>query len=337
MIPNYSSIQEIEISSIDEFANIAAKGMPIIIRNAAHNWNAVKEAEKGIESIISYIKSFDRNKPASVFTAPYDADGKLFYNENLDGYNFKRNSVPINIALDEIYRASKDKSLGTISIQSTPIPEYLSGFEIENKLSFIPSLIPPRIWIGTALHTRTHYDLSYNIACVVSGKRRFIVFPPNATHNLYPGPLEFTLSGPPVSMVDPENPDLEKYPKFADAIKQGQMAELNPGDVIFIPFAWWHHVTSLSDFNVLVNYWWKENTIKAPNPLYAVFHAAIALQGATPQEREAWKAIFEQYVFNNPSEGLKHLPEKVLGVFGNLDNQTISELRKKLAQALLSE
>jgi quercetin dioxygenase-like cupin family protein len=35
-------------------------------------------------------------------------------------------------------------------------------------------------------------------------------------------------------------------------------AELSPGDAIFIPMGWFHHVEALERFNVLVNYWWDE-------------------------------------------------------------------------------
>ena len=30
-----------------------------------------------------------------------------------------------------------------------------------------------------------------------------------------------------------------------------------PGDAIYIPPLWWHHVESLGQFNVLVNYWYR--------------------------------------------------------------------------------
>lgn len=57
-------------------------------------------------------------------------------------------------------------------------------------------------------------------------------------------------------MVHVTAPDLDRYPLFARALEEAQEAELLPGDAIFIPRNWWHHVEALEKFNVLVNYWW---------------------------------------------------------------------------------
>ncbi len=86
--------------------------------------------------------------------------------------------------------------------------------------------------------------MSYNVACVVAGRRRFTLIPPDQLENMYVGPLEFTLAGPPVSMVRLEAPDFEKFPRFRDALAAAQFAELEPGDALFIPYMWWHHVES---------------------------------------------------------------------------------------------
>jgi ribosomal protein L16 Arg81 hydroxylase len=57
-------------------------------------------------------------------------------------------------------------------------------------------------------------------------------------------------------MVHVTAPDLDQYPRYAAALEVAQEAELEPGDAIFIPRDWYHHVEALDRFNVLVNYWW---------------------------------------------------------------------------------
>jgi hypothetical protein len=39
-------------------------------------------------------------------------------------------------------------------------------------------------------------------------------------------------------------------------LEVAQEVELVPGDALFIPRDWYHHVEALERFNVLVNYWW---------------------------------------------------------------------------------
>ena len=107
-----------------------------------------------------------------------------------------------------------------------------------------------------------HNDHPDNIACVIAGRRRFRLFPPEQFANLYIGPLELNPAGRPVSFVSVNAPDLARYPRYARALEASREAELEPGDAIYIPSMWWHSVESLEPFNLLVNYWWE-----APAPM----------------------------------------------------------------------
>src|SRR3546814_5235870 len=69
--------------------------------------------------------------------------------------------------------------------------------------------------------------------------------------NLYLGPIDNTPAGRTVSLVDLDAPDLAAHPRFTEAMAQARTVELNPGDAIFIPSMWWHHVEGLDPFNIL--------------------------------------------------------------------------------------
>src|SRR3546814_8061719 len=85
-----------------------------------------------------------------------------------------------------------------------------------------------------------------------------LLLPPDATPDLYVGPLNHTLAGQPVSMVDPLAPDHARYPRYARAAAQALTAELEPGDALYIPTLWWHHAEATEPANILINYWHKD-------------------------------------------------------------------------------
>jgi hypothetical protein len=188
--------------------------------------------------------------------------------------------------------------------------------------------------VGNRVTVPAHYDLSYNIACVVAGRRRFTLFPPEQLVNLYVGPLEYTLAGQPISMVRLERPDHERYPKFREAWAQAQVAELAPGDALFIPYMWWHHVESLEPFNVLVNYWWDDMPPWNGSPFEVLLHGLMAIRSLPPQRREIWRKVFDHYVFQTGGDPVAHLTQPQRGIQGTPSAQLADMVRKHLLQVM---
>jgi hypothetical protein len=169
---------------------------------------------------------------------------------------------------------------------------------------------------------------------VVTGRRRFTLFPPDQLPNLYVGPFDFTLSGPPVSMVSLYEPDFERYPKFKTALEHAQTAELGPGDALYIPYFWWHHVESLERFNVLVNYWWNPARTFGGSPLDCLLHGVMALRDMPPAQREAWRVAFDHYVFQRNGEPMAHLAPENRGMFGTMTAERAREIKSILVKIL---
>jgi hypothetical protein len=141
-------------------------------------------------------------------------------------------------------------------LESVSTRSYLPGFAGSHRMALLDERVEPRIWIGNTVKVNTHFDLAHNIACVVGGRRRFHSVSPDQIGNLYLAPLDFTPSGAPVSLVQFTAPDHLRFPRYAEALRHAMQVELGPGDALFIPYGWWHHVESLATLNVLVNYWW---------------------------------------------------------------------------------
>ncbi|MDH7970774.1 cupin-like domain-containing protein [Sphingomonas sp. AR_OL41] len=319
----------------DTFAReIAPSATPVVLRGQVAHWPAVAAGKAGPRAIAEYVARFSGGAPLDTMIARPEVGGRFFYDPDWNGFNFVRQQVPLPGLMAELLRLAESGETAPHAIyaNAAAAPAHSPGWAEANRLD-LPVDATARLWIGNAAAVATHYDASPNIACVVAGRRRFTLFPPDQLANLYIGPLDHTLAGPPVSMVDPEAPDLERYPRFAEAWRNAQTAELGPGDAIFMPALWWHHVKALDPINVLVNYWWGEDS--AASPFLALVHAMMAVRDLPDAERAAWRGWFDHLVFdaNAPQAGA-HLPERVRTVLGAPSDERSARIRRFLIAAL---
>jgi len=313
---------------------IRPANVPAVLKGLIADWPAVREGLQSTRAIAEYLRGFDQGRPAETIFGNPEIEGKFFYNEKLDGLNFERRPEPISTSVERILTAAEQVRPPSIYVQSVPIRDCLPAFSQENRLGIVDPSVLPRIWIGNRLTVQTHFDLSENVACVVAGRRRFTLFPPSQTPNLYPGPFELTLAGPPVSMVRLDAPDDEKYPRFREALKHAQTAELSPGDALYIPYFWWHHVETLEDLNVLVNYWWNDAERDLGSPFDALLHAILAVRDLPPRQRDAWRMMFEHYAFGVNGDPVEHLPPRARGPLGAHDPNLRQQMRMMLLGSL---
>lgn len=170
--------------------------------------------------------------------------------------------------------------------------------------------------------------------CCAVGHRRFTLFPPDQIGNLYPGPLEPTPGGQVVSMVNPAHPDLDRYPRFNEAMAASEVAELQPGDVLFYPALWWHQVEALDSFNIMMNYWWDVVPDCVDVPMASLLHGLLSIRTRSAAERAAWRAIFDHYLFAEPEQAAGHLPDHAQGPLGQLSPSEARRLRAAILQRL---
>ncbi|XP_069011081.1 HSPB1-associated protein 1 homolog isoform X1 [Embiotoca jacksoni] len=110
------------------------------------------------------------------------------------------------------------------------------------------------LWIGTErANTPCHLD-SYgcNLVLQVQGRKRWHLFPPDDTANLYPTRIPYEESSV-FSQVDVVHPDLRRFPAFKRA--RAHIVTLQPGQVLYVPRHWWHYVESVDPITVSVNSW----------------------------------------------------------------------------------
>ncbi len=163
----------------------------------------------------------------------------------------------------------------------------------------------------------------------------FVLFPPEQLVNLYVGPIDFTIAGTPVSMAKLEEPDFVKFPKLRDALDAAMLADLEPGDALFLPQYWWHHVTSLEPFNILVNYWWGGGGVGFDNPVNVFLATVVGMKNLTGPEKEFWKLMCDHYIFQVNGDPVAHIPAFRQSVLGELTPQ-MREYFKAMAVHYLS-
>jgi len=307
---------------------------PYIVRGLAADWPLVRAGRESAESADAYLRGFYRDATVNAMLGPPQIGGRFFYNDTITGFNFQNVRARLDQVLDELAAHRVRPDPGAIYVGSTSIDGALPGLRAANDIDLNGRDALASIWIGNRTVVATHYDLPDNLAVVAVGERRFTLFPPDQLKNLYVGPLDFNPAGQAISLVDVRNPDFDRFPRYAEALQHAEVAEMGPGDALFIPSMWWHHVEALSAFNVLVNYWWRQSPDYMDTPTNALMLAILTMRDLPPEQRRAWQDIFRHYIFEPDPANLAHLPENARYALSPLDEDGARILRGQLLRRI---
>ncbi|MER2493876.1 cupin-like domain-containing protein [Catenovulum sediminis] len=345
MIVVDKKVKEIRSCTIGDLPEaLLTSEQPYVIKGLCQSWPVVKAGQQSARHADEYIRRFYRGQKVGVFHGQPEIAGRYAYNEDLSNLNFDRAMVPLDQVLDKIFQHLDDAQPPSFYVGSTAIEQCLPGFESENNLflqdkggqekGLLGKKPHASIWIGNQSRISAHFDLPDNIAVNAVGKRRFTLFPPEQLENLYIGPLEFNPAGQAISLVDFHQPDYNKYPKFKQAIEQALVAELEPGDALFIPAMWWHHVESLARYNILVNYWWRQSPDFMETPAGVLTYAQMTIRDLPPAQKAAWKNLFEYYVFGDADKPRQHIPPHSQGSLAPMNENIVRRLRSLVLNRL---
>jgi lysine-specific demethylase 8 len=112
--------------------------------------------------------------------------------------------------------------------------------------------VAAKFWLSRAgAVSAMHRDLADNLHTQIFGTKRFSLVDPGESAGVYPNGLLSSI--PNGCQTNIEAPDFARFPRLAGV--HLRVAELRPGDTIYIPRRWWHHVRTTA-VSLSVNHWW---------------------------------------------------------------------------------
>lgn len=316
-------------------AEVIAPGVPVILEGALARW-----PWKRPDALLRRLRQLAGHRTVMTSWAPVTNDGLLSYAER-DGTGKTWTDAPARFAtfLDDIEAAARAPGAAIRYLQSAVIgrelPELAPLFPMPLLAEAELRQQSPRLWIGSGGHrVGLHYDVDDNLHCVVAGGKRFLLYPPSSLPDVYLGALDASPAGAPTALVDPLRPDLRAYPRFAAAAARAQVAELAPGDALYLPAYWLHHVESRG-VNVAVNYWWSELSADERAAAESAWtHGLLALRNLPPRWRERYHLLFAHFVFQAHGDPYAHLPVAEQGRAGAPTPERTRALRDQLRREL---
>lgn len=301
---------------------------PVLLKGFVSHWPMVKMAQElGNKAVLDDLIDRYNGHPVLAFHSEQFA-ARFFYDESGTRYNFSK----VKADLAEVLATLKAGRQDTFYVGSTATDRCLNQFDEEHALPMGDRHPVQSLWIGNRSTVPAHFDVPSNIACCTMGRRRFTLFPPDQLENLYIHQMDLTPAGQTVSAVDIAKPDYDLFPRYRQAEQAAWVAELEPGDALFVPSMWWHNVEALDEVNALVNFWWREEPSYLGPPAAVLNHALLSIRHLPKAQRDAWRAHFEYYVFGEAD--LSHIPEEALGKLGQMDERMARQLRAELQNQL---
>jgi hypothetical protein len=206
-----------------------AASKPVILTDVMKDWRAVNCWTP------EYLKAKCGDVEVQVMTG---RDGDPNYEVNMENHKTK---MLFREFVDKVFSGAK-----TNDCYITGNNHFLENNRVHSLLddmNAFPEYLNPEIpgftffWFGPAgTVTQPHHDELNILMCQVLGRKEITLISPDQT------PLVYNNLGV-YSEVDWNTPDYERYPLFQKV--ESMNVSLLPGESLFIPVGWWHHVQSV--------------------------------------------------------------------------------------------
>lgn len=254
-IDRFSKLSRVAVEN-----EIANRDSPFILTDVVTEWPAFSRWT------LSYLgeRIGDRKVKVSV------SHGRVFHYGSTEHAQARTRELPFDEALRQIaHHDGATEHLYIMEQQSSAgysvadvYPELANDFAAPAAIEK-EKLRQVNLWIGTAGNvTPLHYDAANNFLAQIRGRKRIHLFHPSQADLLYPSATRQSANN--TSQVLLLKPDFDKHPRFKEAV--ACECTLQPGEMLYIPPHWWHHVESL-DAAISLNFWWKPRLAQFLHPM----------------------------------------------------------------------
>ena len=218
------------LSEKDLFEDYFLANRPVIVTDMADHWPDLKKWSPqylktrfgDVEVEVQYGRGTDKNYEQNKLAHRK----KMSLGAFVDTVGAARFSNDMYMTANN--EALKSGPLAALLADIGPLPPYLDPESLMQNTF---------LWFGPAgTVTPLHHDTVHLFHLQVVGRKRWRFISPMQTPLVYNFNQVF-------SQVDLETPDLARFPLFAQAAIIEAVVE--PGEALFLPLAWWHHVRSL--------------------------------------------------------------------------------------------
>ncbi len=229
--PNFGEIQRIDPPPFHEFLErYISVNRPVILTGCMEEWKPYKAWS---------FDYFRRHHQDSVVGIQDGRDSDPFYEQN---QKFHRKEVRFGDFLDRLEHTESSNdfymtagNMGTHRAALSQLFDDAENINIRDDYFELPA--EGSLWIGPkGTITPLHFDMINNFFCQIRGSKRVRLVPSWSLPWVYNDYHVY-------SDVDAALPDFVKHPLFSKTTVYDFV--VYPGEVLFIPMGWWHHLESL--------------------------------------------------------------------------------------------
>jgi hypothetical protein len=121
---------------------------PLVLKKLVADWPSVQAAQRSAGAAADYLRGFYQGATIGAFFGPPESGGRIFYNEDMSGFNYQPVMLKLDQVLDRLRQHEHDDHPPAIYVGSTTVDTCLPGFRQENDLG-LGGLDPlVSIWLG---------------------------------------------------------------------------------------------------------------------------------------------------------------------------------------------